>query len=67
MTFIDTAENDEFIDITSAIPSNFSDEFDGFAETLINENNMEYNNMQLDASNAIDLHLYLLSKIEEYS
>ena len=34
---------------------------------LINENNMEYNNMQLDASSAIDLHLYLLSKIEEYS
>ena len=67
MVSIDTAENDEFIDFTSAVPSNFSDEFDGFAETLMNENNMEYNNMQLDASNAIDLHLYLLSKIEEYS
>ena len=67
MGSIDTAENDEFTGITSAIPSNFSDEFDGFAETLINENNMEYNNMQLDASSAIDLHLYLLSKIEEYS
>ena len=38
---IDTAETDKFIDITSAVPSDFSDEFGEFAETLTNKNNME--------------------------
>ena len=64
MISIDTAETDEFIDITSAVPSDFSDEFGEFAGTLMNENNME---MPHDASSAFDLYLYLLSKIEEYS
>ena len=64
MISIDTAETDEFIDITSAVPSDFSDELGEFAGTLMNENNME---MPHDASSAFDLYLYLLSKIEEYS
>ena len=64
MISIDTAETDEFIDITSAVPSDFSDEFGEFAGTLMNENNME---IPHDASSTFDLYLYLLSKIEEYS
>ena len=47
---IDTAETDEFIDITSAATSNFSDEFAEFPETPpMNENNVE---MPYDASSA---------------
>ena len=61
---IDTAETDEFIDITSAASCDFSDKFGEFAETLINENNMEIAD---DASSAFDLYPYLLSEIEEYS
>ena len=34
---IDTAETDEFIDVTSAVFSDFSDEFGEFAETLMND------------------------------
>ena len=49
MISIDTAETDEFIDITSAVPSDFSDESREFAGTLMNENNME---MSHDASSA---------------
>ena len=64
MISIDTAETDEFIDITSAVPSDFSDELGEFAGTLMNENNME---MPHDASSAFDLYSYLLSKIKEYS
>ena len=64
MISIDTAEVDEFIDITSAVPSDFSDEFVEFVGTLMNENNME---LPHGASSAFDLYLYLLSKIEEYS
>ena len=65
MISINTAETDEFIDITSAVTSDFSDESREFAETLMNENNME---MPHDASSAFDLYLlYLLSKIEKYS
>ena len=64
MISIHTAGTDEFFDITSAVLSDFSDEFGEFAETLMNENNME---MPHDAPNAFDLYLYLLSKIEEYS
>ena len=64
MISIDTAEVDDFIDITSAVPSDFSDEFVEFVGTLMNENNMELSH---GASSAFDLYLYLLSKIEEYS
>ena len=65
MISINTAETDKFIDITSAVTSDFSDESREFAETLMNENNME---MPHDASSAFDLYLlYLLSKIEKYS
>ena len=52
MIIIDTVETDEFIDITSAVPSDFSDEFGEFAETLMNEYNME---MPHDASSAFVL------------
>ena len=55
MISINTAETSEFIDISSAVPAEFSHEF---AETLINENNMAHG-----ASNTFDLHLYLFSKI----
>ena len=41
MISIDTAEINEFIDITRAVTSNISDEFGEFARTLMNENNME--------------------------
>ena len=41
MISIDTAETDEFIDLTSAVPSDFSDEFGEFAQTLIIENDIE--------------------------
>ena len=34
---IDTAETDEFIDFTSAVLSDFSDEFGEFAETMMND------------------------------
>ena len=37
MVSIDTAETDEFIDVTSAVLSDFSDEFGEFAETLMND------------------------------
>ena len=62
MISIDTAETDEFIDNTSAVRSDFSEEIDEFART--HENNME---IPHDASSTFDLYLYLLSKIEEYS
>ena len=64
---IGIAETNEFLDITSAVPSDFSDQFNGFAETLIKENNMENNNTPYNASSTFDLPLYLFSKIEEYS
>ena len=51
MISIDNAATDEFINITSAVPSDFSDEFGEFAGTLTNENNME---MPHDASSAFD-------------
>ena len=60
---IKTAETDECVDITSAVPSDFSDEFGEFVGTLMNENNME---MSLYVLSALDLCLYLLSKIEEF-
>ena len=60
---IKTAETDECVDITSAVPSDFSDEFGEFVGTLMNENNME---MSLYVLSALDLYLYLLSKIEEF-
>ena len=41
MISIDKAETNEFIDITSTVPSDISDEFGKFARTLMNENNME--------------------------
>ena len=37
MISIATAGTDEFIDITSAVPSDFSDEFGEFAGTLMNQ------------------------------
>lgn len=40
MISIDTPETDEFVDITSTVPSAFSDEYGEFEETLINKNNM---------------------------
>ena len=46
---IDTAETNEFTDITIAVLSDLSDEF---GETLMNENNME---MPHDASSAFGL------------
>ena len=61
MISIDTPETDKFIDIAMAVLSDCSDEYDEFAETLMNENNME---MPHDASSAFDLYLYLLSEIE---
>ena len=61
---INTLETDEFIDITSVVPSDFYDLLGEFAETLMNENNIE---MPHDGSSAFDLYLYLLSKIEGYS
>ena len=65
MISIDTAETDKFIDITSAVPSDFSEDFGEFAQTLMIENDIE---IPHDASrSAFDLYLYLLSKIEEYS
>ena len=60
----DTADTEEFNDITSPVPPDFFDEFGEFIETLMNENNME---MPHAASSAFDLYLYLLSKTEEYS
>ena len=51
MISINTVETDEFIDITSAVFSYFSDEFGQFAETLMNENNM---GMSHDASSVFD-------------
>ena len=51
MISTDNAATDEFINITSAVPSDFSDEFGEFAGTLTNENNME---MPHDASSAFD-------------
>ena len=59
-----TADTNEFIIIVSTVSSDFSDEFGEFAQILINENNME---IPQDASSALDLYLYLLSKIKKYS
>ena len=55
----DTAEIDKAIDITSAVPCDFFDEFGKFAETLMNENIME---MTHDASSAFDLYYIFLAK-----
>ena len=60
----DTADTEEFYDITSPVPPDFFDEFGEFTETLMNENIME---MPHAASSAFDLYLYLLSKTDEYS
>ena len=49
MISIDTAETNEFTDITIAVLSDLSDEF---GETVMNENNME---MPHDASSAFGL------------
>ena len=59
MISICTAETVNFIDITSAVPFDFSDEFVEIAGTLMNENNME---MPHDASSTFELYLYLLVK-----
>ena len=57
MISIDAAETEEFIDFFSAVPFDFSDEFDEFAGALMNEkNNME---MPYDPSSAFDLYLRL--------
>ena len=64
MVSINTAETDEFIDITNAVLFKFSDDFVELGETLMNENDME---MPHDASSALELHIYLLRKIEEYN
>ena len=64
MISIDIADTDEFIDITSAVPSDFFDEFGEFTETLMNKNNIKTPHV---ASSAFELYLYLFSKIEEYS
>ena len=64
MISINTAETDEFIDITNAVLFKFSDDFVELGETLMNENDME---MPHDASSALELHIYLLRKIEEYN
>ena len=65
MISIDTAETDEFINITSAVPCDFSDEFSEFSQTPMIENNI--GNAHDASRSAVDLQLYLLSKIEEYS
>ena len=54
----------QIIDITSAVPSDFSDEFGEFVGTLTNESNTE---MPHDVSSAFDLNSYLLSKIDEFN
>ena len=64
MISINTAETDEFIDITNAVLFKFSDDFVELGETLMNENDME---IPHDASSALELHIYLLRKIEEYN
>ena len=64
MISIDTPETDEFVDITSTVPSDFSDEYGEFEETLMNKNNME---MPHNALIAFHFYLYLLSNTEEYS
>ena len=64
MISINTAETDEFIDITNAVLFTFSDDFVELGETLMNENDME---MPHDASSALELYIYLLRKIEEYN
>ena len=64
MISINTAETDEFIDITNAVLFKFSDDFVELGETLMNENDME---MPHDASSALELYTYLLRKIEEYN
>ena len=40
MTSIDAAEIDKFVFNTSVVPSHIFHEFGGFAETLMNENNV---------------------------
>ena len=60
MISINTAETDEFIDITNAVLFTFSE----LGETLMNENDME---MPHDTSSALELYIYLLRKIEEYN
>ena len=52
MISINTAETDEFIDITNAVLFTFSDDFLELGETLMNENDME---MSHDASSALEL------------
>ena len=37
MISINTRQTDKFINVTSVVPSDFSDEFGEFAETLMNE------------------------------
>ena len=37
MISINTRKTDKFINVTSVVPSDFSDEFGEFAETLMNE------------------------------
>lgn len=61
MISIDTAETDEFIDTTNVVDQ--SVKFGEFAETLMNESNVE---MPDDVTIAFELYLYLLNKIEEY-
>ena len=61
MISIDTAETDEFIDTTNVVDQ--SVKFGKFAETLMNESNVE---MPDDVTIAFELYLYLLNKIEEY-
>ena len=61
MISIDAAETDEFIDATNVVDQ--SVKFGEFAETLMNESNVE---MPDDVTIAFELYLYLLNKIEEY-
>lgn len=61
MISVDTEETDEFIDITNVLDQ--SAKFGEFAETLMNESNVE---MPDDVTIAFELYLYILKKIEEY-
>ena len=56
MISIDTAETDEFMDVTNVV--NQSVKFGEFAEALMNKSNVE---MPDDVTIAFELYLYLLN------
>ena len=61
---INKEEIEEFDSVIGALPSNFMSEFSAFARTVIPNNGIK---IPKNPSEALNLYLFLLKKIDQYS